>query len=178
MGLELIKFSFEGQKYVIPKHKAQNKVMQNFLKSTTILSDNYIPKFTHKKKRKIKRQPQRQVVIFAPKIRRTRRTVRRRKLTGVEMKNLRGLAPKFGLSSDAFDFHSEIDRSLSYQENKRILKKKIRRRTGVIPLEELRQDRYNFMKAQYLDDLQFKADAGDTEALRELRILAGRGYKK
>jgi len=174
--MDLIKFSFGGQKYTVPKHKAKNRVMQNFLKGTTILGSHSV--LSTPKRRKLVRTLRKYEIGMPSKPRRVRRTVRRKRLTGVEIKNLRNLAPKFGLSSDSFDFHSEIDRTLSYRENKRILKKKLRRRTGTIPLEELRQDRYNFQLASYLNDLQFKADYGDVEAKRELLILTRRGYKK
>ena len=42
-----------------------------------------------------------------------------------ENRALRNLTRKVGKESDLFDFHAEIDRSLSFRENKRIISKKL-----------------------------------------------------
>jgi hypothetical protein len=42
-----------------------------------------------------------------------------------ERRALRNLTKSVGKESDLFDFHAEIDKSLSFSENKRIIRKKL-----------------------------------------------------
>lgn len=166
---DLVKFRFKGQIYTMPKINLERPDMKNFVKEINIIGPAISkPKTIIRKPTKTKRII---VVRKRPKRLRKRRIIpihkqKPRKLTGIERMNLIKLADKYGVNRDVVDFEALIDESLTYDENRRILKKKVKvlsRKSNM----DYEPERINADQIAHLEELSFRASAGDRGALRE-----------
>jgi len=98
-----------------------------------------------------------------------RRPSRRQKLSGIEMKHLRDLPGKFGITT--FDTHAYIDKTLTYQENRTQIERKLKNIARIdMPAEEFTPERFQSDLETHIENLKFRAEAGDIHATRELRM--------
>lgn len=126
---------------------------------------------------KLKKKPIRRVTR-RPRRRWSRaRIMRTRPISPFETQQLKRQADKYNVPRDVIDWESEIDKSLTYSENKRMIMKKIRVLSPKsdhfleFNLEELKGE-----KKKYLNGLKFRISTGNHTALGELKYLKRRGF--
>lgn len=107
-----IAFRYGGQDFVVPESKLTDLRVQKLLKQGDIISLKQKPTI------QTIRKPQKKVKKTMPFLRRRiRKVIERKRLTGVEIENIKRIADKHGIARDLFDWKAHIDRTLSYREN-------------------------------------------------------------
>lgn len=93
----------------------------------------------------------------------------RKKLTGIEIENLKRIADKNGVARDQFDFTALIDKSLNFQENKANLEPLIRLQGRTIEFED-ESERYDGELKIFISELEVRLEDAETSGERtELR---------
>jgi hypothetical protein len=105
-------------------------------------------------------------VIHKAKIRKIRREHKRKKLTGVEIENLKKLADKRGIERDLVDFDAIIDPTLNYHENKDMIEDYLK---GVSKKKFSLTDELSKLESQfksYINELEYRAKNAKDKAER------------
>jgi hypothetical protein len=162
---EYLDFTWRNQRFSIPHSRLSNSRVQELLrrKSVSVVGIQ---------RTLIRPKPIQKPLSFDIKKRVRRTRVRRkrgflkpleRRGMSIQERRLRRLPKKYGVPSDIFDFHAEMDRTLTYAENKRMFVEKIKKiapmesRVLSMDLEGLKQKweaqrRAFFMKNQYMEN--------------------------
>lgn len=95
-----------------------------------------------------------------------RRVFRRTKLSGIELKHLKAMPGKLGISS--FDTHAHIDKTLTYAENKTQIERKLRNIARVESVYSM--DQFQSDLDTHMHGLEARAKSGNVHAIRELQM--------
>lgn len=167
--------------YAIPEARLNNPRVQALMATKSVKRMAAIPYFFGQKpqkkpfrkavKRPFKPVPStKQAIKTRFVFRRPRRKIRRTRLTGLEMRHLRNMPLKAGLST--FDVEAHIDKSLTYAENRSSIEKKLKNVTRIdTVMEPFDSDRFNADFERHIDNLSFRASGGDIQAKQELAFL-------
>lgn len=181
--MRMVRFRYGGVDYEVARARlSYDPRLRNLLKRSYIYGVNTFFRPTKKKKKvrvvrlKLKKKPRR--VARRPKRKWSRaRILKSRRITPFEIKQLKKLSSKHGVSTDLLDWKSEVDRSLTYSENRRMLMKKIRM------LSPRRDDFLEFNlkglkgeKRKYLNGLKFRISTGNHTAFKEFKFLEKKGW--
>ncbi len=127
-------------------------------------------------KREAKRAKEKRVeveIIVKRKLRirrKRRKPIKRKKLTGVEIEQLKRLADNVGVPRDEFDFTALIDRDLTFHENKANLEPLVRLQARTIKFED-ETERFEGELKSYISELEIRLD--NAETLGERAELVG-----
>lgn len=183
----LVRFRYKDHVYTMPKINLERKDMRGFVKKIKVLKiikPIKIPKTTPKMQRtprvNVKKLPgirvrKKRIIIVRKRRKRIRRRIpihkqKPRKMTGIEIRQLKGVADSYGVPRDLIDWEAHIDPSLTYSENKRIITRVVKRSGGYRDYE-IGKGQVRAEQAGYLEKLAFKASAGDTKAYKEFKFL-------
>jgi hypothetical protein len=162
-----LEFSWKSQTFTVPSSKLSNPRIQALLNQKnikilatqkTLIRQRYVQKRIRVKPRvrKTPAQPSHKQLFSVGYYKRRRlpkgRTIQERRL--------RGMARKYKVPSDIFDFGAEINGTLTYAENKRIIEKKIGK---LAPIE-------NKILGMDIEGLGLKWEAQRKEFLKEPQI--------
>lgn len=141
--MKMIRFRLERQDYLVSESKAKNPRVQRLLKKSFVYGLRPFVTKPKRVRRKIVKKPKKVAkpirVSRRKLLRKPRRKVVRRGLSGVEMMQLKKIPKKRGIFD--FDVEAHIDRTVDYWENVRLLENVVGTKLrfgGVVKMPEMK----------------------------------------